>query len=132
VPQAKLLEAYCTAKEWHFEIILDLGCGMNYQKKGLQPLLEMILERQIRRLVLLHKDRLLCPGAELVFALCEIQNMEIVVVNKRQEVRFAGKLARDVLELIDHPILGPALRQPTGVQISRSVHPEVSSPDTVR
>lgn len=100
VRQAELLEAYCTAKGWRFEIISDLGSGMNYQKKGLQRLLEMILKRQIQRLVLLHKDRLLRFGAELIFALCEIQNIEIVIVNKGQEASFEEELARDVLELI--------------------------------
>jgi predicted site-specific integrase-resolvase len=60
----------------------------------------MILKRQIRRLVLLHKDRLLRFGAELVFALCEIQNIEIVIVNTGQEARFEEELAQDVLELI--------------------------------
>ena len=68
IRQAELLGAYCTAKGWRHEVISDLGSGMNYRKKGLERLLEMILKRQIRRLVLLHKDRLLRFGSELVFA----------------------------------------------------------------
>src|SRR5262249_26621829 len=54
-------------------IIADLGSGLNYKKKGLQRLLELILFKRIRRLVLTHKDRLLHFGSELMFALCEIQ-----------------------------------------------------------
>lgn len=38
---------------------------MNYRKKGLQKLLEKILRKQTKRLVLTHKDRLLSFGAEL-------------------------------------------------------------------
>ena len=45
---------------------------MNYRKKGLQSLLELILRRRMKRLVLTHKDRLLRFGAELVFTLCEL------------------------------------------------------------
>jgi len=40
---------------------------MNYQKKGLTRLLGAIIDGQVGRLVLVHKDRLLCFGTELVF-----------------------------------------------------------------
>ena len=66
--QHAALEAYCSAKGWRTEIIRDLGSGMNYRRKGLHRLLEMILRRQMKRLVLTHKDRLLRFGAELYSA----------------------------------------------------------------
>ena len=59
--QVELLEQYCAAQGWSYEIIRDLGSGMNYRKKGLKRLLESILEGNISRLVLTHKDRLLRP-----------------------------------------------------------------------
>ncbi len=98
--QAELLEAYCTAKGWRFEIIQDLGSGMNYRKKGLNRLLEMILHKETGRLVITHKDRLLRFGAELVFTLCEHQGIEIVIINKGGTPFFEEELAQDVLEII--------------------------------
>lgn len=98
--QHEMLETYCAAKGWRSEVIRDLGSGMNYHKKGLQQLLEMILRRKMRRLVLSHKDRLLRFGAELVFALCEIQGIEIVIIHKGDQPSFEEELARDVLEII--------------------------------
>ena len=98
--QQAALEAYCAAKGWRFEIICDLGSGLNYRKKGLQRLLELILRRRMRRLVLMHKDRLLRFGAELVFALCEAQGIEIVIVNRGEQPSFEQELAQDVLEII--------------------------------
>ena len=50
--QHAVLEAYCAAKGWRSEVIRDLGSGMNYRKKGLQRLLDLILRRQMKRLVL--------------------------------------------------------------------------------
>ena len=100
IRQAELLETFCAAQGWRFEVISDLGSGMNYRKKGLKRLLEMILRCRIRRLVLTHKDRLLRFGAELVFALCEIQGIEIVIINKGSEPSFEEELAQDVLEII--------------------------------
>lgn len=73
---------------------------MNYQKKGLKTLISLILEKKISRLVLTHKDRLLRFGAELIFALCEEKQIEIVIMNKGNEVSFEEELAQDVLEII--------------------------------
>lgn len=98
--QHAMLEAYCSAKGWRSEVIRDLGSGMNYRKRGLQRLLEVILRRQTRRLVLTHKDRLLRFGAELVFALCELQGIEIVVIHQGEQPSFEEELAQDVLEII--------------------------------
>ena len=98
--QCELLETFCAAKGWRYAIISDLGSGMNYKKKGLNQLLELILKKQMRRIVLTHKDRLLRFGSELVFALCEIQGIEIVIINKGEQPSFEEELAKDVLEII--------------------------------
>ncbi len=98
--QAEKLEMYCARKGWRYELIQDLGSGMNYRKKGLKRLLEMILNRQVSRVVLTHKDRLLRFGAELVFALCEARNVEVVVLNQGEESSFEEELVQDVLEII--------------------------------
>ena len=98
--QQAVLESYSAAKGWRSETIKDLGSGMNYRKKGLQRLLELILRRQMKRLVLTHKDRLLRFGAELIFTLCELQGIEIVIIHRGEPPTFEEELAIDVLEII--------------------------------
>ena len=98
--QAALLETYCAAQGWTSLVIRDLGSGMNYRKKGLHQLLEMILERRTQRLVLTHRDRLLRFGAELVFTLCELRGIEVVVIHQGEQPSFEEELAQDVLEII--------------------------------
>lgn len=98
--QQELLEAYCAAKGWRCEVIRDLGSGMNYRKQGLNRLLELIMTRQMKRLVLTHKDRLLRFGAELIFTLCELQGIEIVIIHQGEQPSFEEELAQDVLEII--------------------------------
>lgn len=39
-------------------------------------------------------------GSELVFALCEIQGIEIVIIHKGDQPSFEEELAQDVLEII--------------------------------
>lgn len=91
---------YCSSKGWAFELISDLGSGMNYHKKGLKKLLSLILDGKIGRLVITHKDRLLRFGAELVFSLCAEKEIEVIIINKGKEPSFEEELAKDVLEII--------------------------------
>jgi putative resolvase len=98
--QAQLLSSYCLSHGWNHEVIQDLGSGMNYYKKGLKRLLDLILEKKIHRLVLTHKDRLLRFGAELIFALCQARQVEVVIINQGDDVSFEEELAKDVLEII--------------------------------
>jgi len=101
VRQKQILEMYCSSHGWSFEVIDDLGSGMNYRKKGLRKLIDLILSEKIGRLVLTHKDRLLRFGAELIFALCEAKNVEVVIINNGDDVKtYEQELAEDVLEII--------------------------------
>ena len=98
--QKQVLELYCAHQGWMFEVISDLGSGMNYHKKGLKRLLNEVLEGCVARLVVTHKDRLLRFGAELVFAICEAKNVSVVILNSGEDTTFEEDLAKDVLEII--------------------------------
>jgi predicted site-specific integrase-resolvase len=98
--QKQVLELYCASQGWTFEVIADLGSGMNYHKKGLKRVLDAILAGDVGRLVLAHKDRLLRFGAELVFAICEAKQVEVVIINQGEDATFEEELASDVLEII--------------------------------
>lgn len=98
--QKQVLELYCARQGWTFEVIADLGSGMNYHKKGLKRLLDAVIEGEIGRLVITHKDRLLRFGAEPVFAICEAKGVEVVILNQGEDTTFEEDLAKDVLEII--------------------------------
>lgn len=98
--QEKLLELYCSEKGYNFEIISDLGSGLNYKKRGLNRLIKLLCSNEIDRLVITNKDRLLRFGSELIFALCENFGVEVCIINKSNESSFEEDLANDVLEII--------------------------------
>jgi len=98
--QKQVLELYCARQGWTFEVIADVGSGINYHKNGLRRLLDAIIGGNVGRLVITHKDRLLRFGAELVFAICEAKNVEVVILNQGKETTFEEDLAQDVLEII--------------------------------
>ena len=99
--QVNLLELYCSKHGYKYEVIQDIGSGMNYYKKGLTKLIDLILDNHVQRLILTHKDRLLRFGAELVFSICEAKNVEVIIINQGDEApSFEEELAKDVLEII--------------------------------
>ena len=98
--QVIVLESYCAKHGWNFEIIQDLGSGLNYRKKGLIRLIKLITTYQVERLVLSHKDRLLRFGSDLIFYLCEQFGTEVIIINRTEDSSFEENLAQDVLEII--------------------------------
>jgi excisionase family DNA binding protein len=98
--QELVLESYCASKGFEFEIISDLGSGLNYKKKGLIRLIKLICSEQVDRIVLTHKDRLLRFGSELIFTLCEHFGVEIIIINRSEDSTFEEDLAKDVMDIV--------------------------------
>ena len=98
--QKQVLELFCAQNGWQFQLIEDLGSGLNYNKRGLKRLIKLIADNQVERLVLTHKDRLLRFGSELVFSLCEHFGCEVVIINRTEDSSEEEDLATDVLEII--------------------------------
>lgn len=98
--QKQVLELFCSQHGWQFQIIDDLGSGLNYSKRGLKKLIKLITDNQVERLVLTHKDRLLRFGSELIFSLCEQFGCEVVIINSTEDASFEEDLASDVLEIV--------------------------------
>jgi predicted site-specific integrase-resolvase len=98
--QLALLESFAAANGWTYEILQDLGSGLNDHKKGLRQLIRRICSGEVGRLVLTHKDRLLRFGSELVFSLCEHFGTEVIILNASEDAAFEEELVQDVLEII--------------------------------
>ena len=59
----------------------------------------MMVQGQISRLVITHKDRRLRFGAEILFRICELKGIEGVIINKSEQVSFEEELTQDVMEI---------------------------------
>jgi putative resolvase len=101
VTQGERLRQHCVAQGWRdVELVTDLGSGMNYSKKGLQYLLRELAGRRVSRLVLVTKDRLLRFGAELIFRLCALFNVEVVVLDALADKSREQQLTEDLIEIL--------------------------------
>lgn len=99
--QKKRLENYCKDREIdQFQIISDLGSGLNYNKKGFKKLLKYIAKGEVKHLILVHKDRLLRFGSEIIFQLCKIYHTKITIIETPTETNLEKNLVDDVIELM--------------------------------
>lgn len=80
--QVNNLKTYLDSKYSDYEIITDIGSGMNYTKPGLKKLIEKINRKEVDLIVALYKDRLLRFGFELVEYFAELNNVKIEVLDK--------------------------------------------------
>lgn len=98
--QKNRLESYCQTHFDSFEVLTDLGSGLNYKKPGLKKILKLIFQRRLSHLVINHKDRLLRFGADLVFELCHHFGVQVIVLESPSVQSFETELAADVIELM--------------------------------
>jgi predicted site-specific integrase-resolvase len=61
------------------EIIRDIGSGINFKRKGLQALLDRLLQGDKLTLIVAHRDRLARFGFDLIRYLVEENGGQIVV-----------------------------------------------------
>ena len=83
--QTENLRTYLYAQGQPFEIITDIGSGINYKKKGLQDLIRKIESNQAEKVVILYKDRLLRFGFELIETIAAIHGCKIEIVDTTQK-----------------------------------------------
>lgn len=97
--QVDNLKTYLYAQGNPFEIITDIGSGINYKKKGLQELIRKIESNQAEKIVILYKDRLLRFGFELIETIANIHNCKIEIVDTTQKSE-QQELVEDLVQII--------------------------------
>ena len=93
------VKTYLIAKGQPFEIISDIGSGINYKKKGLQELIKRISQNQVEKVVVLDKDRLLRFGFELVEYMASLYNCDIEIIDNTEKSE-QQELVEDLVQII--------------------------------
>ena len=97
--QVNNLKTYLDSKYTDYEIITDIGSGINYTKLGLKKLIEKINKKEVDLIVVLYKDRLLRFGFELVEYFAELNNVKIEVLDKIDKNQ-DQELVEDLVQII--------------------------------
>ena len=97
--QVNNLNTYISSKYDSFDIITDIGSGINYNKPGLKKLIEKINKKEVDLIIVLYKDRLLRFGFELVEYFAELNNVKIEVLDKIDKNQ-DEELVEDLVQII--------------------------------
>ena len=97
--QIENLKTYAYTKGYSFELITDIGSGLNYKKEGLKKLIRMICNKEVKKLVILYKDRLVRFGFELIEEVCRINEVEIEIIDNTT-VSKEQELTDDLIQII--------------------------------
>lgn len=91
---------YMETKYPEYEIISDIGSGINFKRRGLQKIIEYAIQGSLKKLVVAYKDRLCRIGYELIeHILLKYSSTEIIVDNDKTE-SINEEIANDILQII--------------------------------
>lgn len=81
-------------------LIKDIGSGINFRRKGLLTLLELVFKRRVSEVVVAHRDRLCRIGFDLMEHIFKEHDVKLVV-QSREEGAARDELAEDLLSIVN-------------------------------
>ena len=97
--QIENMKLYLTAQGKPFEIISDIGSGINYKKKGLKELMKRISQNKVDKVVVFYKDRLLRFGFELVEYIASLYDCDIEIIDHTEKIE-QQEIVEDLVQII--------------------------------
>ena len=97
--QIENVKTYMYAKGYQFEIITDIGSGINYNKKGLNQIIDMVTNSEVEKIVVLYKDRLIRFGYELIENLCNKFGTTIEIIDNTEKTD-EQELVEDLVQIV--------------------------------
>lgn len=97
--QVENMQTYLLAQGKPFEIITDIGSGINYKNKGLLELIDLISQNKVEKVVVLYKDRLLRFGYELVEYIASLYSCTIEVIDTTEKTE-EQELVEDMIQIV--------------------------------
>ena len=97
--QVDNIELYLKSLHQPYKVIQDIGSGINYTKKGLTNLLELICSNKVDTIYILYKDRLVRFGFELIKKFAELHNTNIVILDSEDKT-IEQELMEDLMQIV--------------------------------
>ena len=97
--QVNNINQYLSSSYDTFDIITDIGSGINYKKPGLMKLIEKINKKEVDLIVVLYKDRLVRFGFELIEYFAALNNVKILVLDKVDKNQ-DEELVEDLVQIV--------------------------------
>ena len=85
-----------------YEIIKDIGSGLNFKRRGLNKIIEIAINGELEELLITYKDRLCRIGYELIENIIKkYSNGKITIVNKSEEETPTEEVTKDIISIMN-------------------------------
>lgn len=81
------------------KVVYDIASGINFQRKGLQKLLQLSSQGMVEQIVCAHRDRLCRFAFELLEYIFRLHETQLVVHCKEENKNLACELSEDLLAI---------------------------------
>lgn len=92
---------YMKEKYPDYEIISDVGSGLNFKRNGLRKIIKLANENKVDRVVIAYKDRLCRFGFDLIEHILEEYSNAQIIIDKVEELSPQEELVQDILHIMN-------------------------------
>lgn len=86
----------------NYEVISDIGSSLNFERKGLQEIIDLAIDGKINNLIIAYKDRLARIGYELIEnIITKYSNGKIIITNSSEEKTPEEELTKDIITIMN-------------------------------
>jgi predicted site-specific integrase-resolvase len=82
------------------QVITDISSGINYNRKGLNSLLEQVFQSNVKEIVVFSQDRLARFGFDLIQNICTHFHTKLIIENSKEQQTYEQELAEDLLSVV--------------------------------
>ncbi|WP_036216223.1 IS607 family transposase [Lysinibacillus sphaericus] len=97
--QVQNMKTYLLAQGKPFKIVTDIGSGIHYNKKGLNEVIDLVMDKKVSKIVVLYKDMLVRFGYELIKNICDKNNVSIEIIDHNEKSE-QEEVVEDLVQII--------------------------------
>lgn len=91
---------FLQSKYPEYEVITDIGSGINFKRKGLKKLIKIAIANELNNVVITYKDRLCRIGYDLIEFIFKDYSNANIIIEKTEEKNINEEITQDLIEII--------------------------------
>jgi len=99
-PELENQVAYLKNKYPTYEIIQDIGSGINFKRRGLIKIIDLAIRNELENLVITYKDRLCRIGYDLIEHILISYSNTNIVIEEKSDTSKEDEIVEDILQII--------------------------------
>lgn len=92
--------AYMSERYPEYEIISDVGSGINFKRPGLTKLIDYAIDGNLETLVVAYKDRLCRIGYDLIEHILKKHSNTEIIIDAAKTETLNEEIANDILQIV--------------------------------